>query len=198
MKKVYFITSNEGKVKNAQTALSKMGIEVVQHPIDLIESRAHDPAVIALEKAEQAYAKLKKPVIVEDSGFFIRALNGFPRTYIKFSLETVGVKNIVKMLEGVKDRHCEWRMTLAYVWGKNQHKSFTFIEEGEIAAELREPKRKMMSDYWRIYIPNMVNGNEKTLCELKDGDFEELDQVYAKNNQFAQFGRWYLKNRVKK
>ena len=122
---VYFATSNAGKVVNAKKALAPFGIEVKQLNIDLIESRAEDPADIALEKAQQAFARYKKPLIVEDSGFFIKALGGFPMTHIKFSLKTVGIKNILKMLRGSK-RDAEWRMSLAYVWGPGKHKVFTF------------------------------------------------------------------------
>ena len=135
--KVYFATSNTSKVANAQAALAPFGIAVEQIAIDLVESRSEDPAVIALEKARQAYAKLRRPVIVEDSGFFIRALGDFPKTHIRLSLNTLGVANILKMLKGVKDRHAEWRMTLAYVSGPHQFKTFTYVERGEIAKSRR-------------------------------------------------------------
>ena len=193
MKTVYFVTTNEGKVRNAQAALKLIGIRVKQVAIELIESRAEDPADIALEKARQAYRKLKRPVIVEDSGFFIKALGGFPMTHIKFSLKTLGLKNILHALKGAKSRKAEWRMTLAYVWGPGKYHRFTFIEKGEIAKSPRPIKREMMSDYWRVYIPKMIP-NRKALCEMTDKDLRAWQDYYAKNNQFMMFGRW-LKGR---
>ncbi len=188
--KILFVTSNEGKVKNAQMSLASLGIEVEQVAIDLIESRSEDPTVIALEKARQAFKELKKPVIVEDSGFFIEALNDFPMTHVKFSLKTVGIKNIMKMMRGVKNRKAEWRMTLAYVYGENEFKTFTFIEEGEIAKNIRPIKRHMMSDYWRIYIPKMIPRNKLVLCEMTDEALHNWQGYFAKNNHFVKFGRW--------
>jgi XTP/dITP diphosphohydrolase len=195
MMQIIFVTSNKGKVKNAQEALIKYGLKVKQKNSDLTESRSEDPAEIALEKAKEAYAKFKHPVIVEDSGFFIEAIGGFPMTHIKFSLKTVGIKNVLKMLQGIKNRKAEWRMTLAYVWAKDKYKIFTFTEEGEIAESLRPIKREIMSDYWRIYIPKMLPKNNKALCELSDSDLLVWQEYYKNNNQFKMFGDWFDKKK---
>jgi XTP/dITP diphosphohydrolase len=190
--KIYFATSNKSKVANAQAALRPFGITVEQIVIDLVESRSEDPADIALEKARQAYKKLHHPVIVEDSGFFIRALGDFPKTHIKLSLNTLGVVNIIKMLRGVKDRHAEWHMTLAYVSGSRQFKTFTYVERGELTKDLRPIKRPMMSDYWRVYVPKMIPGNRKALCEMTDASLRETQGYFAQHNQFMMFGRWFV------
>ena len=191
LKKVYFATSNRQKVNNAATALRRYGLDVVQIEIDLIESRAEDPVLIALEKAQQAYEQCKKPVLVEDSGFFIHALGGFPMTHIKFSLKTIGIANIMKMMHEVSDRRAEWRMTLAYVWGKGKHQTFTFIEKGTIAKEIRPVKRAMMSDYWRIYIPKLKKSKALALSEMTDEELQAWEKYYATHNQFQMFGRWF-------
>ena len=196
--KVYFATSNKGKVQNAQDSLVAFGIEVEQIEMDLIESRAEDPAEIALEKAKQAYKELKRPVIVEDSGFFIEALDGFPMTHIKFSLKTLGITNILKLLKGVTNRRAEWRMTLAYVSGKETFKTFTFVEKGELATSLRPVKRSMMSDYWRLYIPKMLATNTLALSEMTEEGLESWQKYYTKNNQFMLFGKWFKKQQATK
>lgn len=196
--KVHFATSNKNKVENARAALQPFGIEVEQIEIDLIESRSEDPAVIALEKAKQAYLDLKKPVIVEDSGFFIEALGGFPMTHVKFSLKTVGMDGLMKMMRGVRNRRAEWRMTLAYVYGPGKFKSFTFIERGVIAKSLRPVKRTMMSDYWRVYVPTMLPGNVRALSEMTDADMANWMAYFGKHNQFKMFGQWYKRSAAKK
>ncbi len=192
---IYFATSNVGKVKNAQAALAPFGITVKQEEVDLIESRAEDPAEIALEKAQQAYVKFKKPMMVEDSGFFIEALGGFPMTHIKFSLKTLGVDGILRALRGAKSRACEWRMTVAYVYGPGKSKSFTFIEKGVIASRARPVKRTMMSDYWRLYIPKLLNTeNKKALSEMSDEEMTEWMAYFSKNNQFLKLGKWLARH----
>jgi XTP/dITP diphosphohydrolase len=190
---IYFVTTNKGKIANAQMALGSFGITVKQLEMELVESRSEDPKDIALEKARQAFAEAKQPVIVEDSGFFIEALGGFPMTHINFSLKTLGIKNILKMMEGRRNRKAEWRMTLAYVYGREKYETFTFIERGIIAHELRPLKRPMMSDYWRVYIPKMIPSNRLALCEMKDKALEAWQNYYKKNNHFMMFGRWFSK-----
>ena len=190
MKKIYFATSNQGKVKNAQEALEPLGYEIEQVAIELAESRSEDPAEIVLEKAKQAYAILGKPVMVEDSGFFIRALGGFPMTHIKFSLKSLGIKNIMKMMIGVPDRHAEWRMSVAYAWSKTKTQVVTFVEEGRLSEDLRPKVRDVMSDYWFVYIPTALKGNTRALSEMSDQTLAQWKEHYAKNNQFAKLGEW--------
>lgn len=187
---IYFATSNKGKVAHAAAALKKFNITVKQMNIDLIESRSEDPEEIALEKARQAYSALKKPVIVEDSGFFITALGGFPKTHVKFSLQTLGIKNILKILSGMQDRSAEWRMSVAYVYGPKKYKTFTFYEKGEISKNIRPVKRQTMSDYWRIYIPKMIASNTRALSEMSDDNLKEWLSYYEEHNQFAMLGSW--------
>lgn len=191
MKTIYFATSNAGKVRNASAALKPLGIKVMQAKIELAESRAEDPAEIALEKAVQAYKKFKKPLIVEDSGFFIEALGGFPMTHIKFSLKTLGVDGILRAMRGAKSRRCEWRMTLAYAYGPGKHKTFTFVEKGVIAEKPRPVKRPTMSDYWRLYVPKMLDPkNNKALSDMTDEEMRAWDAYYAEHNHFLQLGKW--------
>ena len=191
MKTIFFVTSNSGKVANAQATLKPFGIRVEQLKVDLIESRSEDPAEIALEKAKQAFKKFKKPCMVEDSGFFIEELGGFPMTHIKFSLKTLGIDGILRALRGAKSRRCEWRMTVAYVYGAGKQKLFTFIEKGVIAEKPRPIKRTMMSDYWRLYVPKMLDAkNKKALSEMTDQQMEEWLNYFSAHNQFLQLGQW--------
>jgi len=188
--KILFLTSNKIKAENAKKAMSKYDIDIEQIPYDLIESRSQDPSVIVMEKAQQAFKFLKCPVIVEDSGFFIRALGNFPMTQVKFSLETLGIKNILKMMEGVEDRHAEWRISACFVSGENEHRVFTYVEEGEIAKEIREIKRDMMSDYWRIYIPSVDKGNVLALSEMSKEDVDVWERHFHDSNHFTEMGKW--------
>ncbi|MBI5793494.1 hypothetical protein HZA87_00175 [Candidatus Uhrbacteria bacterium] len=194
MRTIYFATSNATKVAHAALALKPFGINVKQATIDLAESRSEDPAEIALEKATQAYKKFRKPLLVEDSGFFIEALGGFPMTHIKFSLKTLGIDGILKAMGRAKNRNCEWRMALAYVYGKGKHKTFTFIEKGVIADKPRRVLRPMMSDYWRLYVPKLLNAkNTKALSDMSEKDMEDWMAYFSKNNHFLQLGRWLVK-----
>ncbi len=187
-----FVTSNTSKVEQAHKALLKFGISVEQWDADLVESRAEDPADIAREKAMQAFKLCNEPVIVEDSGFFIHALGGFPMTHVKFSLKTLGIENILKMMEGASDRSCSWRRSVAYATGPGECRVFTLVEAGELALEPREIKRPLMSDYWRLYIPKFMTTNAYALSDMPDDEFKNLLDYFAEHNHFTQLGEWLV------
>ena len=63
-KTIYFVTTNKVKIANAERALKPFGIKVKPVNIEMPESRAEKPRLIAIEKAKYAYKKLKKPVMV--------------------------------------------------------------------------------------------------------------------------------------
>lgn len=139
---ITFITGNSAKVHHAQEALNKFGIRVLQKKLSLIEPREPDPAKVVVEKALQAFEQLHQPLIVEDSGIFIRALNGFPQGFIHYAEETLGMENILKMMDGVEDRYAEFRQSLAYIEpGMTAPIVFSYIDGGySIADKLWGPK----------------------------------------------------------
>ncbi len=87
MKEIIFVTHNHGKVAAAQKAFHHTKLEVFQY--DLEEPRSEDLKEIVTAKVKQAYDLVKKPCIAQDSGFFIDALNGFPKSFVNFTLETL-------------------------------------------------------------------------------------------------------------
>jgi len=193
MKIIYFATSNKVKIIYAQKALSGIGVKVKQIKMDFNESRSYIPPAIAMEKAKEAYNILKAPVIVEDSGFFIKALGGFPMTHIHFALETLGIKHIVKAMSEEKNRQAFWLSTLAYV-DHSQTKLFNYKEFGSIAKTLRPKKRRMMSDLWHIYIPTKDNPKKLALSEMSPSYAKKYeDKMYNQLNHFKKFSHWLIK-----
>ncbi|MEK6818361.1 MAG: non-canonical purine NTP pyrophosphatase, partial [Nanoarchaeota archaeon] len=121
---------------HANTALKKLGFGVVGQKLDIIEPREEDPEKVVIEKAVQALQQLKKPLIVEDSGIFIEALNGFPKTFVHFALDTLGIKNILKLMDGVENRNAEFRQSLSYIEpGMNEPKVFSYVDGGFTLAD---------------------------------------------------------------
>lgn len=53
-----------------------------------------------------------------DTDFRIDELNGFPRAFVNFSLDTIGISGILKLMEGKENRKCAFNECLAYYDGK--------------------------------------------------------------------------------
>ena len=94
---IYFVTSNENKLKEVHAFL---GIELQRASLDLIEIQSMKLEDVVRDKAARAYAMLKKPVLVEDTGVFLRQFNGFPGALIKWMVEAVGNGGVCDAVRG--------------------------------------------------------------------------------------------------
>lgn len=163
MEKIIFVTGNKTKILHANEAVRKMGYEVTGMKLEIIEPRSEDPEEVVVEKAVQAFTILKKPLIVEDSGIFILALKGFPKTFVHFALDTLGIANILKMMEGVKDRSVEFRQSLAYIEPGMEHPVvFSYVDGGfTLADKIWNEFDESAAEFDKVLIPP---GEEKPLC----------------------------------
>ena len=65
-------------------------------------------------KAEQAYAALGVPLIVDDTDLFISALSGFPGPYAASVQDTIGNDGILRLMSCVPDRSAYFATAVAY------------------------------------------------------------------------------------
>jgi len=101
------ITSNEGKMKEYAQALSVLGIEVVQCRIPYTEIQADTLEEVVLNGIEQLTAE-RDSFIIDDSGLFIKKLNGFPGVYSAYVMKTLGNEGILKLMDGVENREANF------------------------------------------------------------------------------------------
>jgi XTP/dITP diphosphohydrolase len=187
---VYFVTSNTGKANTAKRLLSKYSIKLKHIRIDLPEPRSFDLREIAHAKANFAYSKFHKPCIVQDSGFYVKSLNGFPRTFVHFSIDTIGINGILKLTEG-KERSCSFKSCLTYCEGSKIKKDFITITKGALSYEPKGmPKRYHWSALFQIFVPE---GSKKTLAEMSKKEYEEWYDTINKGSEMLKFGKWYSK-----
>ena len=189
-KQIIFVTGNETKVRHANEALTGTGFELISQKLDIIEPRAEDPKDVVIEKALQAIKLVNKPLIVEDSGIFIDFLKGFPKTFVHFAEETIGVKNIVKIMEGVENRNAEFRQSLAYVEPDMLDPIvFSYIDGNfTVADKVWEPQFGVTGDFDKILIPQ---GENKPLC-MFDKEWRAKRDVEANKEtiHYRQLAKW--------
>jgi len=133
---INFITSNIGKVREFKQILEPE-IKVNHIRMSYHEIRSDDPEEIARHSAKELAEKLKKKVVVEDSGLFIKSLNDFPGTYSATIHKRIGLKGIIKLMKGIKDRGCIYRSAVAYCEPGKKPISFLGGEKGTIAESIR-------------------------------------------------------------
>ncbi len=175
-----FATGNAHKFREAQEILKPYGIMLEQIRPDHPEIRADDVEEVALDSAKNIHARVKKPLIVDDSGLFIHALGNFPGAYSEWVQKKLGNKGILKLMEGQADRTAHFKACVAYCDGKVL-KSFCGRVNGTIAE--RESGNGGFG-----YDPIFVPENEKeTFAEN-----ETLkNRISHRFNAFTDFAKWY-------
>jgi len=155
--------------------------EITHISLDLPEYRSDDVGEIARGKARYAYEQLKTPLIVDDTGFFIDALKGFPGPYAAYVLNSIGNSGILRLMEGQADRTARFVTAIAFA-DTNGVRVFRGEIEGKIASAPRGGEGFG-------YDPIFETG-EKTLAEIP---LEEKSRISHRARALAAFHDWFLK-----
>lgn len=126
--------------------------------IDIPEIQSLDLDEVITHKAKEAYQKLKKPILVEDISFEIKALKGLPGTFIKFFLKSLGTEGTVAL---VKSKNTKTKVTAAVAIHDGKDLK---IFKGTIYGTLSKKDRGMYGfGFDKVFIPN---GYNKTLAQM--------------------------------
>lgn len=161
MRGLTFVTGNQSK---ADYLAKYLGHSVEHVKINLDEIQSLDLKEIVDHKVRQAYAIVKKPVLVEDVALEFAALGRLPGPFIKFYLEEIPLETICRMLDGM-ERAAIARCVFGYYDGENLE-----LFEGELHGKIAESPSGEGGFGWdRIFIPE---GYHVPRAALSDEDDE--------------------------
>lgn len=185
MNEIVFVTHNKGKIASASKNLERVNFKVFEYELE--EPRSDDIKYISKYKVEEAYKLVQKPCLSLDCGFWIDELEGFPRAFVNFALDTIGIKGILKLMEGKEKRTCRFTECLSYYDGKELHQ-FMGKHEGTIANKiLGNDTEEKWSDLWYIFIPAGCN---KTLAQMTKE--ERTNRIKHESiDSMKEFAKWY-------
>jgi XTP/dITP diphosphohydrolase len=179
--KVTFITGNKHKVKEAKGIFLKFGIQLEHADLGYPEIQG-DLIDVARYGAKHAAERLNQPVIVEDAGIFIKALEWFPGAYSSYVQETLGNEGILKLMSNVEDRYAEFRSVIGYCTPKGEPETFLGTVKGRIGYK---EKGKQGFAYDPLFIPE---GYDKSFGELTT---EEKNEFSHRRVSLEKFALWY-------
>lgn len=179
--RLFFLTKNKGKLEEARRVLANFGIEVEQLEKDRIEIQSDNLGKIALYSVVQVVTD-NLPVIAEDAGLFIEALNGFPGPYSSYIYKTIGCKGVLKLMEGVNNRRARFISAIAYFDGKTAKLFF-----GEVTGNIAYEERGNEGfGFDPIFIPE---GYNESFAEM---GFEKKNQLSHRAKALRALGLWLL------
>jgi XTP/dITP diphosphohydrolase len=176
------VTGNANKAKEVASFFE--GLADVGHiKIDLPETKSDDVGIVAKGKAEAAYEILKKPLIVDDTGFYIHSLNGFPGAYAAYALDTIGMEGILKLMGDKTDRDSYFETAVAYA-----DETGVFVFKGRVQGTVTYAPR---GSEGFGYDPIFETGG-KTFAEI---GLSEKSEVSHRARALLAFKEWFLANR---
>jgi non-canonical purine NTP pyrophosphatase (RdgB/HAM1 family) len=158
------VTGNPNKLAEARRLC---GHRLAAAEVDLPEIQSLDLATVLEAKAEEAYGRLARPVIVEETGLELAAMNGFPGPLIKWMLAAVGAPGVARTAHALGDSRAQARCLLLYYDGHRRLRA-----EGETAGRLVLPPRGDSGFGWDpVFQPD---GEERTYAEMTAAEKDRI------------------------
>ena len=173
--RILFATSNTNKISEAAEILVPLGHSVEGLLIDGNRPIFNEPKELGLEavtesKVEQALALIKgtefegAAVLVEDSGVFTHAFEGWPGANSADVVGKIGLDGVLERISKSKNRDGEYRAVVILSDGKNNWKSV-----GVCKGKFSEKKRGINGfGYDPIFIPE--DGDGRTFAEMESSE----------------------------
>lgn len=185
---ISMVTSSPAKYAIAVDHVRPHGIDLAHVDLCLPELQTTSVEQIAAAKAKQAFAHLGRPVIVEDSGFGLDDLDGYPGAMVKHLINAGGAAAVAHLADLTTTRACTSTAALAYA-DLTGVVTFTHRRTGHVA-----PAPAGTSDrlpLWTVYIPS---GADQPLAVLPEPQQRAFHDTWSQHSVFAQFARWHARH----
>jgi XTP/dITP diphosphohydrolase len=193
-REIFFATGNAGKVEEMTPLFEDRDLELVQVETDVPEIDAMDVEDVAVQKVKDSLEAAKEKgavdeediLIIEDTGFYVEGLDGFPGAEAAFFAGTAGAEKLLNLLEYGEDRSAYFKTAIAVIHD-GEIEVFTGRMEGEVPKEKRGSSHPHLP-YNSFFIPE--HGDGKSLAEnqeLKKNEFHRRKAVES-------FLDWYEEN----
>ena len=179
--RLVLVTQNQHKLKELTPLFKKYNVEFDTTSLEKHEIRSESIEIMAREAAMVAFETLQKPVVVDDTGFFVDALKGFPGSYAGIVLNFIGFEGILRLMTNNENRASEFQTAVGYYDGQHLE-SFVGTMSGSVASESAGVGG---FGYDPIFVPD---GFTKTYAELT---FDEKVSISHRTKAFEEFLRWY-------
>lgn len=175
---VLFVSSNKNKFYEAKSILSKNKINLGFFKSNLKEIQANSIKEIAAQKADDAYRRIHKPLIIEDTGLFIDSLSGFPGPFSSYVFKTIGNSGILRLVK--TNRKAKFLSVVAYCDNKYGVVLFEAKVDGKIS-------KKSIGKGWGydpIFIPQ---GYSKPYALLSN-----KNEISHRYKALKKFSNWFV------
>ena len=183
-KVIFFATNNVHKFDEVRSVLVKYGIAVGMLRVKAVEIQNEHLSKIAEESTRDAFSRCHLPLIVEDAGLFVEALNGFPGPYAAYVYKTLGNAGLLKLMENVANRKAKFQSAIAYFDGV-EPVLFEGEAHGEITFEEKKKNAKSAFGFDPVFKPL---DDKRTFAQMTT---EEKNSFSHRAAAIRKFAMWY-------
>ncbi len=174
MKRIFFITGNKNKFREAKSIIP----ELEQLDIDLPEIQSIDAKEIIRSKLLEALKHKKAEFIVEDTSLYFDCLNGLPGPLIKWFMKTIGNEGLYKIAETFGNYNAEAKTIIGYF------KDNIYFFEGSIKGKIVAPSSGNGFGWDPIFKPE---GSTKTFAEMTQEEKNSISMRRIALNKLKEF-----------
>ena len=125
-------------MKEFREELSRLGFQMEHLGVGYEEIQADTLEEVVGQGLKELGERGLDNFIIDDSGLFIDALNGFPGVYSAYALRTLGCGGILKLMEGIESRGAHFKCCIgARIQGVGEI-VVCDVAKGEITEEKRD------------------------------------------------------------
>jgi XTP/dITP diphosphohydrolase len=184
-KVIFFATNNYNKFNEARRILAEYKIAVGMLRVKSLEIQSESLEEIAKTSVLETFKKCNLPIIVEDAGLFIDALNGFPGPYASYVYKSIGNEGVLKLMENIENRSAKFQSVIAH---HSQELKEPLLFKGEVFGRITKEKRRGNSGFGFDPIFEPLDGNGKTFAEMS---VEEKNKFSHRAKALRKFAEWY-------
>lgn len=183
-KVIFFATNNLNKFKEAREILRHYRITVGMFRVKTKEIQSESLDEIAKNSVLEAFQNCNLPIIVEDAGLFVRALNGFPGPYSSYVYKTIGNAGLLKLMENIENRSAKFQSVIAYYSAELE---FPICFDGKVYGEITKEVFEGNSGFGfdPIFKPEK---SSKTFAEMS---LPEKNKYSHRAKALRKFAKWY-------
>lgn len=191
-KVIFFATNNIHKFHEARKVLSEYKIATGMLRVKSLEVQSDSLEEIAKASVIDAFRKCNLPIIVEDAGLFVEALNGFPGPYAAYVYKTIGNKGLLQVMKNVENRKAKFESAVTYC---SVQLDLPMCFKGEAHGEITKEERNGGGESGFGFDPVFQPENSgKTFAEMT---VAEKNGYSHRANALRKFSEWYKELNVK-
>jgi non-canonical purine NTP pyrophosphatase (RdgB/HAM1 family) len=147
-----------GNVHKAEEARRIAGFELETVTVDLPEIQSLSLEEVLEAKAQEAWERIRRPLVVDETGLDLACFGGFPGPLIKWMLQATGAAGIARAAAALGDTRATARCALLFTDGRRR-----IVAQGAVPGTLVAPRGQGGFGWDEIFLPA---GEHETYAEL--------------------------------